>query len=117
MEGRKHDLDHVGGVLRSTRIGPIWMWEAVGLILVVVGIEAYEILLNKKFQVSGFIQFLLTGDTDLLVTDPRIGDGPRNADDDIAVRKRAGERAVVDLLKRVSEIVFRQTAKSDGFLY
>lgn len=88
------------------------MWVAVGLILIVMGVQADKVLLDQYLQVSLVVQVLLSREADFVAADPRIGKSTWNSNYDIPFGKRRYKRAAVDLLKCVCEVVFRQTSKS-----
>jgi len=89
---------------------------SVGLIFIVMSVEADEIFFDQKLQVVLLIESLTSGDADILGHYPLIGDSPGDTNGDAPVCETAGEFTAINYFKFIGEIVFGRFAKSDyGF--
>ena len=101
---------------RLTRAGAIWMGISIGLVFVVVGAKADEILLNQELQEGFVVALLAAGNAYFFAINPIIGDRARNCHGDDAVSEVSAKSRIVGDLKPVYKVVLTRCSKPDSLL-
>ena len=91
----------------STRIRTIRVGITVGLVFIVVGAEAHEILLDQEPQECVVVKLLGAGNAYVFATNPSLGERARNFHSDHAAGETSGKVGAVGDLKPVYKIATR----------
>lgn len=90
---------------------------AVGLVFVVMGVEANEIFFDEEFQLGVLVEHFTSTNAHFLTVDPSVNDPSWNANGYAAALESPGELIALGRFKFVREFVIGRSSKPDFLLY